>query len=322
MLQRGARSLLGISRVFRIMDDNRSGTLDLLEFTKGCDESGLGFTDLDVRTLFQAFDRSGDGLIDYDEFLKIVKGPMAPRRVALVKRAYKVLDRDGSGEVDYNDICQTYNASKHPAVIEGRKTERQVLNEFLATFELALSGKADGIVTEEEFLEYYTAVSASIDNDDYFEQMIDSAWNISGSAATYKKYAKGVAIDDTKPAAGRPGRGGPQASQGTYGGFEKKATGKATMYSGVQSSDNPFMNSTAYYAGRDQPQRKSLAAQKPRPNGGLVEVPGQQSAGSSMAHHMNTKIYDQHISSHQREMEFPQPSNEASTRQQHALIIN
>ena len=79
------------------------------------------------------------------------------------------LDKDGSDVVDYNDICDTYNASKHPAVLEGRKTERQVLEEFLATFEMALSGVADGIVTLEEFLEYYTSISASVDNDDYFE---------------------------------------------------------------------------------------------------------------------------------------------------------
>lgn len=81
-------------------------------------------TDVDIRTLFSLFDRNGDGTIDYDEFLRVVKGPMTPNRVALVKRAYQILDRDGSGQVDYNDICDTYNAKKHPAVLEGRKTER------------------------------------------------------------------------------------------------------------------------------------------------------------------------------------------------------
>ena len=79
------------------MDDNRSGSLDLQEFAKGCEESRLGFTDIDVQTLFRAFDKNGDGTIDYDEFLRVVKGPMSPNRVALVKLAFKKLDRDGSG---------------------------------------------------------------------------------------------------------------------------------------------------------------------------------------------------------------------------------
>jgi len=168
MCARGARSIIGIGRVFKIMDDNRSGTLDLQEFAKGCQESRLNFTDIDVQTLFAAFDKDGSGSIEYDEFLRVVKGPLNAKRAALVKRAYKKLDRDQSGEVDYNDICDVYNASKHPAVLEGRKTEREILEEFLATFEMALSGVADGIVTLDEFLEYYTSVSASIDNEEYF----------------------------------------------------------------------------------------------------------------------------------------------------------
>lgn len=160
------------------MDDNRNGTLDLSEFAKGVIESKLDLTDTDIRTLFVAFDRNRDGTIQYDEFLRVVRGDLKPNRLALVKKAYEKLDKDGSGEVDYQDICEVYDAKKHPAVLEGRKTERQILEEFLSTFEMQLSGKSDGIVTIDEFIEYYTNVSASIDNDDYFSLMMNQAWNI------------------------------------------------------------------------------------------------------------------------------------------------
>lgn len=37
---------------------------------------------------------------------------------------------------------------------------------------------ADGVVTFEEFLDYYKDVSASIDSDQYFEVMMKNAWKL------------------------------------------------------------------------------------------------------------------------------------------------
>ncbi len=48
--------------------------------------------------------------------------------------------------------------------------------------------QADGKVTLDEFIEYYTNVSASIDGDDYFALMMNNSWNLTGDANTYKKY--------------------------------------------------------------------------------------------------------------------------------------
>lgn len=50
-------------------------------------------------------------------------------------QAFSLMDKDGSGEIDIDDIRGTYNARKHPDVINGKKTEEEVLLEFLETFE-------------------------------------------------------------------------------------------------------------------------------------------------------------------------------------------
>lgn len=79
-----------------------------------------------------------------------------------------------------------FNAKKHPAVVEGRKTEEQVIGEFLETFEqhhnIMVENPHDSRVTAEEFIEYYTVVSASIDDDNYFTTMMNSAWNLNNDA--------------------------------------------------------------------------------------------------------------------------------------------
>ena len=70
----------------------------------------------------------------------------------------------------------------------GKKTEDEVLKEFLETFEMhhnVMHGtKSDGVVTPDEFIEYYTNISANIDNDAYFDLMMTNAWNLDGKNNT------------------------------------------------------------------------------------------------------------------------------------------
>lgn len=150
----------------------------------------------EARRLFDLFDDNDDGSINYDEFLKNVKGPMNDRRKAIVKRAFDKMDIDKNGFLEIQDIKKTYKAHLHPDVKMGIKTTDEVLTEFLETFEahgqickaanVSKKELRDGKVTLNEFLDYYSNVSSSIDDDDYFELMITNAFNLEN-----KSYAKG-----------------------------------------------------------------------------------------------------------------------------------
>lgn len=102
-------------------------------------------------------------------------------RKKLVQQAFAKFDTDGSGEINVDDLKDYYNARNHPDVKAGKKTEQQVLNEFLSTFEShsELRGTmGDNKISYEEFEDYYTFVSASIDNDQYFELMMMNSWKL------------------------------------------------------------------------------------------------------------------------------------------------
>lgn len=103
---------------------------------------------------------------------------MNKRRRKLVNLAFDVLDKDRSGEITYEDVQGVYNAKFHAEVLQGFKSEEEVIVEFLNNFEVG--GVQDGIITRDEFQNYYANISASIDDDDYFELMIRNAWHISG----------------------------------------------------------------------------------------------------------------------------------------------
>ncbi len=68
--------------------------------------------------------------------MRSVVGEMNNYRKALVKRAFEKLDRNGNGVVELDDIKGFYNAKMHPDVRSGKKTEDEVLTEFLDTFQL------------------------------------------------------------------------------------------------------------------------------------------------------------------------------------------
>lgn len=124
-----------MQRQFKIIDDDRSGNIDMQEFKKAVKDFRIELSDKEIQTVFQTFDRDGSGSIDYDEFVRGVRGAMNPFRVKIVKTAFSKLDKDGSGIIDINDIKGVYNASRHPDVKSGKKTEDEVLGEFIETFE-------------------------------------------------------------------------------------------------------------------------------------------------------------------------------------------
>lgn len=189
---RGARGIAGISKKFKIADDNGNGTLDKEEFKKAMHDFRIGLNDHQVGQAFNIFDRDGSGEISYDEFLRSIRGSMNAAREAIAKKCYKIMDKDGSGQVDINDIRQVYNAKQHPDVKAGKKTEDEILAEFLDTFEdhfADMKGNADardGTITMQEWIEYYNNVSMSIDTDEYFATMMNSAWNLDNSKVTKK----------------------------------------------------------------------------------------------------------------------------------------
>ena len=69
-----------------------------------------------------------------------------------------------------------YEYKTHPKFQNGEWSEEDVFAAFIRSFDSP--NDPDGQVTWEEFLNYYSGVSASIDEDCYFDLMMRQAWKI------------------------------------------------------------------------------------------------------------------------------------------------
>jgi len=121
------------------------------------------------------YDVDGDGNVSYDEFLSWLREELSERRVNMVKKAFMMLDKDSSGKITVSDVIHIYDVSMNPEFLEGKKTKEEILMEFLNNFDGA-RGNNDGIVTWEEFYDYYSDLSMSTPSDEYFVKMMESTW--------------------------------------------------------------------------------------------------------------------------------------------------
>ena len=188
---RGIEGVCAIARNFRIVDDNNTQTIDFNEFKKCCKEFQFDLNDNEIQMAFVSFDRDNTGEIDYDEFLRTIRGEMNDFRKNLVNDVFNKLDINGNGEISFDEIQSKYNAKNHPDVLSGKKTEEEVLKEFMNTFQdtynYLCGTETDNIITLEEFMEYYENVSMTIDNDEYFELMLNNGWGLNQNQKQYNK---------------------------------------------------------------------------------------------------------------------------------------
>lgn len=172
-LKKRAGSISKLAKTFFVMDTDRSGKLDADEFEACLQKAGLFLSKQEAQALLKHFDLDGDRKVSCNEFLLQLREELNERRGTMVARCFAVLDRDGSGVLNSADLKGVYCAKEHPDVIAGKKTEDQVLAEFLNNFE-GTAGNRDGQVTQIEYLTYYEELSMGIPNDDYFVEMLSS----------------------------------------------------------------------------------------------------------------------------------------------------
>jgi calcyphosin len=116
LAKRGARGMIGLQRIFKIMDDNNSGSLDIQEFWKAMNDFRVKINQEECRKLFDLFDENDDGELNIDEFLINIRGQLNNNRRELIQKVFNKLDVDKSGTLEIDDVKHFYDAKNHPDV--------------------------------------------------------------------------------------------------------------------------------------------------------------------------------------------------------------
>ena len=182
--KRGIRGIMAMRRAFMIADENDSKTLTLPEFVKFCHDYRIPISGKDINILFDEFDTNKNGEMNYEEFISAFIGEMCERRKRLITILFETFDKDKKGFVDLDEMRNAYCATNHPDVICGKKTEDEILAEYLDNlqyhFSLLKSEKdqENNQINLDEFMAFFNNISAGIEDDDYFENVIKAGFNL------------------------------------------------------------------------------------------------------------------------------------------------
>lgn len=158
-------------------DVDQSGALPARTFEGVLSWIGLRLQDGELQKLINIFEVSTDtALLDYRRFFKYMEANMSEVRKTVVKDAYAKLQSIArSGHVEVAFLQQNWNPRCHPEVQAGVITEVEAMEDFLTQWEIQAS---DGMVSYDEFLDYYRDVSMAVEQGEIFVDIVRKAWDL------------------------------------------------------------------------------------------------------------------------------------------------
>ena len=170
------------ARELKSREDKNTHSIGIETLLSIIQQMNLNISRDDLINLFSILDYTQTNRVSSDEILRLIKGEINNERKILIVNKFSLMDKEKSGKIPISLVKQLYNSKFHPDAFLGKKSQNEVYEEFLYTFDIfcELNGLKDQI-SFREFIDYYTPISSSILNDNYFYDIIYGVWNIEES---------------------------------------------------------------------------------------------------------------------------------------------
>ena len=180
---RGIKGIFGFQRMLKLLDKDNTHTLTQEQIQNLSDSYRLSLSPPEIAMLIANFSQPNTQTLNTDTLLQALIGQLSPFRINLIKQVFTSIDVNGTGYISSNDIKSLFNAARHPEVVSNKRTEDEVLGEWLDNFEIfsEYNGTAnigERQVSFDEFLYFYSLISMSNEDDRYFEYMVVNTWNL------------------------------------------------------------------------------------------------------------------------------------------------
>lgn len=135
--QMNEKSIKKLRQSFLALDEDHDGLLTASEMKKGLQKS-LSETPSDLQEILEQIDTSGDGVIDYTEFIAATLEKKTYVQEDICWSAFRFFDRDGNGKISRSEIAQVLNDGEVSQFMDAN-----VIAEFMKEFDTNGDGEID-----------------------------------------------------------------------------------------------------------------------------------------------------------------------------------
>ena len=181
--KRGLKNIIAIETGFRNIDTQNEQELDFITFKTACENFDFQLNEEEIKELFLAFTKEETTKVNYDEFIRILRGELPPNRKELVEKVFKSINEENKEGFSIEEIFSLYNPKGSFEFLYQKESEENAKKIFEDTFNenhIYLNGEEgkNKLVDLDEFIDYYESVSLMIQDDNIFKEVILKSWNL------------------------------------------------------------------------------------------------------------------------------------------------
>ena len=111
--KRGLSNMISIETGFRNIDKKNVQELDYSTFKSACEKFDFQLKEEEIKELFLAFTKEETSKVNYDEFIRILRGELPPNRKELVENVYKGINVENKEGLSIEELFNLYNPNNY-----------------------------------------------------------------------------------------------------------------------------------------------------------------------------------------------------------------
>ena len=167
-----------LSTLLKSKQDPLTGTITFEDFVNCLNEAKINYSKINIKDFYQYLDIYNQNKVSIVEILNLLRGYLNDIRMKIIIEIFVYIDSERKNYIEVDKLKKLFNPNNHHYVILGIKNPNDIYKEFIFCLNNFIIYKGiNNKISFDDFIEFFTGISATIKNDLVFNNMMNNIFN-------------------------------------------------------------------------------------------------------------------------------------------------